>query len=251
MAMEAFDLAERFQTLVFVMSDLDLGMNTWMAQPFSYPEGPLDRGKVLDEETLARLGAVGPLQGRRRRRRSRTARIPGTGMPAYFTRGSGHNERGHVQRASGRLRAQRRPAGPQVRDRAAIRAAADRRRSGRRANRDHRLRLEPLGDRREPGADRAARAASATGYLRLRAYPFTDELSAFIDRYDRVYVVEQNRDAQMLALMRLDLAPAQSASCAACCTTTGCRSTPGRSPTRCWSRKAGRRNARPRRAASA
>jgi len=59
MAMDAFDLAERFQTLVFVMSDLDLGMNTWMAAPFKYPEGPIDRGKVLDEETLGRLGQWG------------------------------------------------------------------------------------------------------------------------------------------------------------------------------------------------
>ena len=48
MAMDAFDLAERFQQLVFVMSDLDLGMNMWMAQPFPYPTKTPDRGKVLD-----------------------------------------------------------------------------------------------------------------------------------------------------------------------------------------------------------
>src|SRR4029079_18768508 len=54
-AMDAFDLAERLQTLVFVMSDLDLGMNTWMADPFPYPDKPLDRGKLLDEATLQRL----------------------------------------------------------------------------------------------------------------------------------------------------------------------------------------------------
>src|SRR5574339_696011 len=56
MAIEAFDLAERFQTLVFVMSDLDLGMNTWMSPTFPYPDKPLDRGKRLDAATLARIG---------------------------------------------------------------------------------------------------------------------------------------------------------------------------------------------------
>ena len=77
MAMDAFDLAERFQTLVFVMSDLDLGMNTWMSQPFTYPEKPLDRGKVLDAATLSALGGVGPLPGRRRRRHSVPDACPG------------------------------------------------------------------------------------------------------------------------------------------------------------------------------
>ena len=56
MAMDAFDLAERFQTLVFVLSDLDLGMNNWMSPVFSYPEKPLDRGKLLDPDTLQRMG---------------------------------------------------------------------------------------------------------------------------------------------------------------------------------------------------
>ena len=93
MAMEAFDLAERLQTPVFVMSDLDLGMNTWMAKPFDYPTKPFDRGKRLDADTL------------KQRRRVRAAietsdgdgipyrTVPGDGMPPYFTRGSGHNEK--------------------------------------------------------------------------------------------------------------------------------------------------------------
>ena len=93
MAMEAFDLAERFQTLVFVMSDLDLGMNTWMSDPFVYPDKPLDRGKLLDAATLQRLGEWGryaDVDGDGIPYRT----IPGDGMPAYFTRGSGHNEKG-------------------------------------------------------------------------------------------------------------------------------------------------------------
>ena len=59
MAMDAFDLAERFQTPVFVMSDLDLGMNMWMSRSFAYPDKPPDRGKLLDDETLKRIGEVG------------------------------------------------------------------------------------------------------------------------------------------------------------------------------------------------
>ena len=94
MSMDAFDLAERFQTLVFVMSDLDLGMNTWMSQPFQYPEKPLDRGKLLDADTLARIdsewGRYMDVDGDGIPYRT----IPGDGMPAYFTRGSGHNARG-------------------------------------------------------------------------------------------------------------------------------------------------------------
>src|SRR3954464_11966496 len=94
MAQEAFDLAERFQQIVFVMSDLDLGMNMWMSAPFSYPEKVYDRGKVLTAENVKELGAE---WGRYRDVDGdgipyRT--LPGTGMPSYFTRGSGHNERG-------------------------------------------------------------------------------------------------------------------------------------------------------------
>src|SRR5438270_5436621 len=94
MAMEAFDLAEQFQTPVFVMSDLDLGMNNWMSEPFKYPEAPINRGKVLSKEELERLGSFarykdvdGDGVGYRT--------LPGTEHPAaaYFTRGSGHNEK--------------------------------------------------------------------------------------------------------------------------------------------------------------
>src|SRR5688572_16832736 len=94
MSMEAFDLTERLQTLVFVMSDLDLGMNTWMSDPFRYPEEPPDRGKLLDQATLARInndwGRYVDVDNDGITYRT----IPGDGMPAAFTRGSGHNARG-------------------------------------------------------------------------------------------------------------------------------------------------------------
>src|SRR5690606_35925729 len=93
MAMTAFDLAERFQTPVFVMSDLDLGMNTWMAERFAYPEVPIDRGKVLTPEKLAEIGDWGrykDVDGDGVAYRT----LPGQFGPASFTRGSGHNEKG-------------------------------------------------------------------------------------------------------------------------------------------------------------
>src|SRR5882757_5386232 len=94
MAPEAFNIAEQFQTLVFVMSDLDLGMNNWMSDPFEYPSTPINRGKVLSKQDLDRLGSFarykdvdGDGVGYRT--------LPGTSHPsaAYFARGSGHNEK--------------------------------------------------------------------------------------------------------------------------------------------------------------
>src|SRR6202049_2123574 len=94
MAPEAFNLAEQFQTLVFVMSDLDLGMNNWMSEPFEYPTTPIKRGKVLAKEDLDRLGGFARYKdGDGDGVGYRT--LPGTSHPAaaYFTRGSGHNEK--------------------------------------------------------------------------------------------------------------------------------------------------------------
>ena len=93
LSMEAFDLADRFQTPVFVLSDLDLGMNSWLTQPLPYPQKPFDRGKVLSANDLNKLESWG-------RYRDvdndgipyRT--LPGTNHPGagYFTRGTGHDE---------------------------------------------------------------------------------------------------------------------------------------------------------------
>src|SRR5882762_10140955 len=94
MAQDAFELAEHFQTPVFVMSDLDLGMNNWMADPFPYPEKPIKRGKVLSKEDLDKLGNFArykDVDGDGIGYRT----LPGTDHPAaaYFSRGSGHNEK--------------------------------------------------------------------------------------------------------------------------------------------------------------
>src|ERR1700726_4343620 len=93
MAQEAFDLAEQFQTPIFVMLDLDLGMNNWISQGFTYPEKPINRGKRLTPEVLKRLGEWGrykDVDGDGIPYRT----VPGDGMPASFTRGSGHNAKG-------------------------------------------------------------------------------------------------------------------------------------------------------------
>jgi 2-oxoglutarate ferredoxin oxidoreductase subunit alpha len=207
LSMDAFDLAERFQTLVFVMSDLDLGMNTWMSKPFDYPEKAPDRGKLLDQATLERLGEFGrykDVDGDGIPYRT----IPGDGMPAYFTRGSGHNERGqyserpddyvnNVQRLARKFETARRYVPQPVVDVAA----------------DASIGIIAYGTTHfavEESRDQLAKEGIRTSYLRLRAYPFTDDVAEFIHRHDRVYVVEQNRDGQMLALLRMEMDPALS-----------------------------------------
>ena len=203
MAMQAFDLAERFQTLVFVMSDLDLGMNTWMATPFKYPDKVPDRGKLLDAATLNRLGAEWGRYKDVDRDGIPYRTIPGDAMPSYFTRGSGHNERAqyserpddyanNMDRLARKFEtAKQFVPQPIVED-----AAGD-------------IGIIGFGSSHwaiDESRDQLARESGIdTAYLRVRAYPFTDEVAAFIGRYKRVYVVEQNRDAQLKALLKIDL----------------------------------------------
>ncbi len=202
MAMDAFDLAERFQQLVFVMSDLDLGMNMWMAHPFPYPDKPLDRGKVLDQASLATLGEWGrykDVDGDGIPYRT----LPGTGMPSYFTRGSGHNERGQYserpddyQRNVDRLARKHETAKTYVPAPIVEDAAAE-------------VGIIAYGTSHwaviESRAQLEQEAGIKTAYMRVRAYPFPAEVDAFIARYPRIYLVEQNRDAQLRMLLRNDL----------------------------------------------
>jgi 2-oxoglutarate ferredoxin oxidoreductase subunit alpha len=202
MAMDAFDLAERLQTPVFVMSDLDLGMNTWMADPFEYPSKPFDRGKRLDADTLKRLGQFGryrDVDGDGIPYRT----VPGDGMPAYFTRGSGHNELAqYSERADDyannldRLARKFETAKtlvpkPEVDLVSSSRVGLIGWGTTHWAIVESRTQLE-----KEEGL--------SVSYLRLRAFPFTAEVWDFIDRCDRVYVVEQNRDGQMLGLLKME-----------------------------------------------
>ncbi len=205
MAVAAFDLAERLQTPVFVMTDLDLGMNTWMSEAFAYPEKPLDRGKRLTPEVLERVGDWGrykDVDGDGVPYRT----LAGDGMPAYFCRGSGHNERGqyserpadyvrNIDRLNRKFQGARDlvPA-PVVEadESAAVGIIA--------YGSSHWALGESRDQLRDEGGIR-------TSYLRLRGYPFAPSVAQFVARHDRVYVVEQNRDGQMLSLLKLDLEP--------------------------------------------
>ena len=203
LAMDAFNLAERLQTIVFVLSDLDLGMNTWMSKPFTYPDKPIDRGKVLDEAKVRELGTTWgrykDVDGDGIPWRS----VPGTPAPAYFTRGSGHNEQAqyterpddyvsNLTRLARKFDSAKTMVPPPVVDRVTGASV------GIIAFGSSHFAVEEARDqlREEAGLE--------TSYLRIRAYPFTPEIDGFIRQHDRVYVVEQNRDAQMLKLLLMD-----------------------------------------------
>jgi 2-oxoglutarate ferredoxin oxidoreductase subunit alpha len=204
---EAFDLAEQFQTPVFVMLDLDLGMNNWMSDGFTYPTKPVNRGKLLTEETLTRIGEWGryrDVDGDGIPYRT----IPGDGMPAYFTRGSGHNARGqyserpddyvdNIDRLARKFETARKFV-----PKSDIDTVGDAKIGFIGYGTSHWAITESRDQLREE-------TDVKTSYCRVRAYPFTEDLTTFIDAHERVYVIEQNRDAQMLQLMKLDLAPEQ------------------------------------------
>ena len=206
-AVEAFDLAEEFQTPVFVMSDLDLGMNNWMADPFPYPQKPISRGKVLSAEDVRRLGGFAryrDVDGDGIGYRT----LPGTAEPlaGYFTRGSGHNEKAiYSERPNDYVENMNRLARKFERARGRVPPPVIREGGGREVGiiaygTSHWAVLESL-DLLDQEHDIHA------GYCRLRAYPFSAQVHDFIRRYDRVYVVDQNRDGQMRDLLRLDLEP--------------------------------------------
>jgi 2-oxoglutarate ferredoxin oxidoreductase subunit alpha len=211
MAGTAFDLAEQFQTPVFVMTDLDLGMNNWMADPFEYPKEPIRRGKVLTAEDLERLGGFArykDVDGDGIGYRT----LPGTNHPnaAFFTRGSGHNEKAqytereddyvnNMDRLARKFETLRLHVPKQIVD---VRPNAQ---AGFVAFGTSHYAVEESRDqlRSEYGIE--------TDYIRLKAYPFTQELHDFIGRHERVYVVEQNRDGQLLSLMRMEFDPTETA----------------------------------------
>jgi 2-oxoglutarate ferredoxin oxidoreductase subunit alpha len=207
MAPEAFNLAEQLQTLVFVMSDLDLGMNNWMSDPFEYPTTPIQRGKVLGKEDLDRLGGFArykDVDGDGIGYRT----LPGTLHPAaaYFARGSGHNERAqYSERADDfennmeRLNRKFETARSFV-----PRPEITKGKNAKIGIIGYGTSHWGITESRDQLRDEYA---IETDYLRLRAYPFTREVHEFVEQHDRIYVVEQNRDAQMLTLLRLDLKP--------------------------------------------
>jgi len=205
MSWRAFDYADRFQTPVFVMLDLDMGMNMSLSEPFEMPDRPMDRGKLLDVAALESLEA----QGRRFRRYfdvdgdgipQRT--IPGTPHPhaAYFARGSGHDADARYSE-----------------DPAVYKANLDRLRRKYETARQHvpapvvyngtgaKVGTISFGSSYEPvreALDRLKARGQAADHLLLRALPLTDEVRDFVAEHEVIYLVEQNRDAQMTQILR-------------------------------------------------
>ena len=208
MAMEAFDLAEQLQTPIFVMMDLDLGMNNWMADAFKYPDKPINRGKLLTAQKLKELGGewgrYKDVDGDGIPYRT----VPGDDMPAYFTRGSGHNAKGQYS--------ERPDDYVDNMDRLVRKFETARRlvpRSLVEMNPKAKIGFINYGTSRyatRESRDQLKEEMNVeTSYYRLYAYPFTEQLAEFVDAHERVYVIEQNRDAQLLQLMKLELTPDQ------------------------------------------
>ncbi len=201
-AQMAFDLAEQLQTPVFVLSDLDLGMNIWMSHPFPYPEQPLQRGKVLSAEDLARLKTY-----------ARFADIDGDGigyrtlpgnphpLAATLSRGTGHNERNVYserpddwQRNMARLWRKHETARRLV-PRPVIEI-----------NPQATIGLIGFGSTApaiSEARDLLAAAGIQTSSMRIRALPFGAEVTEFIARHQHCVVVEQNHDGQLRQLLQL------------------------------------------------
>jgi 2-oxoglutarate ferredoxin oxidoreductase subunit alpha len=201
---QSFDVAERFQTPVFVLSDLDMGMNQWMSKPFEYPNVPMDRGKVLSEKDLEEL------KGNWGRYLDKDddgipyRTLPGNKHPlaSYFTRGTGHDEYAKYtedaetfQRNMLRLKkkfvtARRHLPGPVIFNGSNAGAAIIAYGSTEAAINEARDQLS-----NEYGIQ--------TDFMRVRAFPFGPEVDEFVRKYDQIYVVEMNRDGQLHQLLTL------------------------------------------------
>jgi 2-oxoglutarate ferredoxin oxidoreductase subunit alpha len=210
MAGTAFDLAERLQTIVFVLSDLDLGMNLWISDEFDYPEQPFDRGKVLSEADLEQLkGNWG-----------RYLDVDGDGIPyrtlpgnphraaAYFTRGTGHSayatyseraddwENNLIRLGHKFETARTLVPGPVIDE-----------------VEEAKIAIISVGSNHPAILEAQARLRAAgieTSYLRLRALPVSQTVREFIADYDKVFVVENNQDGQLHKILQTE-APAQAA----------------------------------------
>jgi 2-oxoglutarate ferredoxin oxidoreductase subunit alpha len=203
LAVASFDLAERFQTPVFVLSDLDIGMNDWMIPKLTWDDRYRpDRGKVLSAEELETVQSF-----------HRYLDVDGDGIPyrtlpgvhpngAYFTRGSGHNRFGIYTEDSTEYtevvdRIDRKVQGAAR----AVPAPIIRHAAG------ARLGLVTIG-----GCDAActealdllAQDGVALDYMRVRGFPFADSVTAFLESHDINFIVEQNRDGQLRSLLMLE-----------------------------------------------
>ena len=205
---KAFDIAERMQAPVFVISDLDFGQNQWMTEPFRYPDQPMDRGKILWEEDLEKIkdnwGRYLDMDGDGIPYRT----VPGNRHPrsAYFTRGTGHDEYARYsedpdtwRRLMARLAKKFQTAKEYMP--APVIDTMD----------DAKVGIIAYGSTdpaiKEARDLLAAQNGLKTDYLRLRAIPCRGEVDEFIHAHDRVYVVEMNRDGQLHQMLKIHCQP--------------------------------------------
>jgi 2-oxoglutarate ferredoxin oxidoreductase subunit alpha len=201
---KAFDLAERLQTPVFVLSDLDLGMNLWMSDPFEYPNAPMDRGKVLSEADLERLGQFAryrDVDGDGITYRT----LPGNKHPlsAWFARGTGHNEQAAYS--------ERPDDWEQNLTRLMHKAETARQyvphpvQSGSGTEKIGLIYYGSTDPAVQEALERMEQGGQRLDALRLRAVPFTVEVREFIRSHEVVYVLEMNHDGQMHKLLQLEV----------------------------------------------
>lgn len=198
---QAFDLADRFQTPVFVLSDLDLGMNAWVDEPLAYTKPAYDRGKVLDGAGLDKLkdwGRYLDIDGDGVTYRT----LPGTPHPkaAYFTRGTGRDEHArYTERPEAYIRNVDRLLRKWDTAKHAMPKPVEY------GNRKAKTGVLAYGTSHHAVMEAIDRlGADHVRYLRVRAYPFSGEVKAFLEECERVVVVEQNRDGQLQQLLETD-----------------------------------------------
>ncbi len=202
LAVEAFDLADRLQTPVFVLSDLDIGMNDWMCPMLEWDDDYRpDRGKIVDAEELEKLEAFHRYldkDGDGICARS----LPGTHpRGAYFVRGSGHNRFGRYTEDADEYQ--------EVVDRLRRKfdTAAELVPAPLQQGQGNALGIISLGSCDGAVAEARERLAAdglQVDYLRVLAFPFSAAVQKFIDAHETVFVVEQNRDAQLKNLLLME-----------------------------------------------
>ena len=204
MTLEVFDLADRLQTPVFMLSDLDIGMNDWICPDLQWDESyEPDRGKILSAAELESMEKF-----------YRYLDVDGDGIPyrtlpgehpkgAYFTRGSGHTKYGAYTEFS--------PAYQEVIDRLLVKFETARTLVPKaeieysKFNKSAILSIGSCDGAVKESLAELKKNGTGMNYCRVKAFPFGNEVRDFLDKHDRVYVVEQNRDAQLRSLLILDL----------------------------------------------
>jgi len=201
---QAFDIAERMQMPVFVLSDLDLGMNNWMIPPFEYPDTPIDRGKTIWEDDLEELhGKWG-----------RYKDIDGDGIPYRTVPGNRHVDAAYFARGTGHSPEAQYSEDPQVwhdnLERLKLKYHTSRQYMPKPAIEsmpDAKFGIIAFGSTEtaiEEARHQMAEENIPTDFMRLRAIPFTDEVEAFIQDHQCIYVVELNRDGQLTQILRAE-----------------------------------------------